>query len=826
NMSSDKTLVELEKAGKSPGLQIWRIENMHLAPVAKASFGTFFTGDSYILLNTIELKGSSKRWDLHFWLGDESSQDERGAAAILATQMDDKLNGVPVQYREVQGHESSIFSGYFKGGITYKKGGVASGFNHARTNVSDVKRLLHLKGKRMVRMTEVEMTWKSFNQGDIFIVEVENDLFQWNGSVSNRYERLKGCEIINNIKNNEKAGKGKITVLDEGDKYPASMLKALAGSPKDIRPEVVDEDVSQKPIKRKAATLYHVSSDTGTLEMKEIGAAPFKQDSLLSGDCFIVDNGAKHSIFVWKGIINIHYSMKCLAKIKYIFLTHIGKAASKDERVGALKNAEEFIKTKKYKPFTKIQVMAEGAESALFTQFFKDWKRKDHVEGFGKAYSVNKIAIVDKTKFDVKELYKTPKLAAKHGMVDNGSGKVQVWRIEGNDKVAINKEEYGRFYTGDCYIILYTYTPRSREEYIIYFWQGAQATKDEEKSAQICMDMQLPQLEINLNITLCHQWGSFHGKVELLIAANLKIYIGGSAILTTKLDDQYGGRPVQVRVVEGKEPPHLLSIFGNPLVISKGGYDKTAKKEIGLSETALYQVRSTSAGGTKAIEVTNSASSLNSNDAFVVKTKNECFVWIGRGASDAEVAAARAICKHSVAEQKEGSESSQFWSVLGGKKEYASSPRMLEDLDSNPPRLFAISNAKGRVTIEEVPGEFTQGDLEPDDVMMLDAWDVVFIWIGEGANAEERSVAPGYLRALSNYFKQQFSAFRIKTISQIYTLVKEYIDTDPRGRDSNCPVHTVKMNMEPVNFVGFFPSWDHEFFNRRDSYAARMKKLA
>uniref|UniRef100_H2YUU5 Gelsolin-like domain-containing protein n=1 Tax=Ciona savignyi TaxID=51511 RepID=H2YUU5_CIOSA len=726
--------IELEKAGKSPGLQIWRIENMHLAPVAKASFGTFFTGDSYILLNTIELKGSSKRWDLHFWLGDESSQDERGAAAILATQMDDKLNGVPVQYREVQGHESSIFSGYFKGGITYKKGGVASGFNHARTNVSDVKRLLHLKGKRMVRMTEVEMTWKSFNQGDIFIVEVENDLFQWNGSVSNRYERLKGCEIINNIKNNEKAGKGKITVLDEGDKYPASMLKALAGSPKDIRPEVVDEDVSQKPIKRKAATLYHVSSDTGTLEMKEIGAAPFKQDSLLSGDCFIVDNGAKHSIFVWKG-----------------------KAASKDERVGALKNAEEFIKTKKYKPFTKIQVMAEGAESALFTQFFKDWKRKDHVEGFGKAYSVNKIAIVDKTKFDVKELYKTPKLAAKHGMVDNGSGKVQVWRIEGNDKVAINKEEYGRFYTGDCYIILYTYTPRSREEYIIYFWQGAQATKDE---------------------------------------------IGGSAILTTKLDDQYGGRPVQVRVVEGKEPPHLLSIFGNPLVISKGGYDKTAKKEIGLSETALYQVRSTSAGGTKAIEVTNSASSLNSNDAFVVKTKNECFVWIGRGASDAEVAAARftagAICKHSVAEQKEGSESSQFWSVLGGKKEYASSPRMLEDLDSNPPRLFAISNAKGRVTIEEVPGEFTQGDLEPDDVMMLDAWDVVFIWIGEGANAEERSVAPG--------------------------LVKEYIDTDPRGRDSNCPVHTVKMNMEPVNFVGFFPSWDHEFFNRRDSYAARMKK--
>ena len=49
----------------------------------------------------------------------------------------------------------------------------------------------------------------------------------------------------------------------------------------------------------------------------------------------------------------------------------------------------------------------------------------------------------------------------------------------------------------------------------------------------------------------------------------------------------------------------------------------------------------------------------------------------------------------------------------------------------------------GRVTIEEIPGDFTQGDLETDDVMMLDAWDQVFIWVGNGANAEEQKEAPG-----------------------------------------------------------------------------------
>jgi len=40
--------------------------------------------------------------------------------------------------------------------------------------VSDAKRVLHVKGRRSVRATEVELSWKAFNQGDVFIIEIEN----------------------------------------------------------------------------------------------------------------------------------------------------------------------------------------------------------------------------------------------------------------------------------------------------------------------------------------------------------------------------------------------------------------------------------------------------------------------------------------------------------------------------------------------------------------------------------------------------------------------------------------------------------------------------
>lgn len=50
---------------------------------------------------------------------------------------------------------------------------MASGFQHVLTNNGvEVKRLLQVRGRLVVRATEVPVSWESFNKGDTFILDL------------------------------------------------------------------------------------------------------------------------------------------------------------------------------------------------------------------------------------------------------------------------------------------------------------------------------------------------------------------------------------------------------------------------------------------------------------------------------------------------------------------------------------------------------------------------------------------------------------------------------------------------------------------------------
>jgi hypothetical protein len=101
-------------------------------------------------------------------------------AAIKTVELDDSLNQLPVQYREVEGHESAGFLALFPQGIKLLAGGIESGFKHVKPTEYQ-PRLLHVKGKVNVRVVEVPLSCMSLNSGDVFILDAGLNIYQWQG---------------------------------------------------------------------------------------------------------------------------------------------------------------------------------------------------------------------------------------------------------------------------------------------------------------------------------------------------------------------------------------------------------------------------------------------------------------------------------------------------------------------------------------------------------------------------------------------------------------------------------------------------------------------
>lgn len=110
---------------------------------------------------------------------------------------------------------------------------------------------------------------------------------------------------------------------------------------------------------------------------------------------------------------------------------------------------------------------------------------------------------------------------------------------------------------------------------------------------------------------------------------------GAAALKAIELDDKYGGAPVQVRVVQNKEPDHFLLVFKGKMVVHSGGRASGFKNRVDqdsydVDGTRLFHVRGTNEFDTRAVQVAETASSLNSNDCFVLETPACTYIWYGK----------------------------------------------------------------------------------------------------------------------------------------------------------------------------------------------------
>ena len=58
-----------------------------------------------------------------------------------------------------------------------------------------------------------------------------------------------------------------------------------------------------------------------------------------------------------------------------------------------LLSSQGFIKAKSYPATTNVEVMSEGAESAIFKHLFQSWRGKNQTMGLGSTYSKGRIGI-------------------------------------------------------------------------------------------------------------------------------------------------------------------------------------------------------------------------------------------------------------------------------------------------------------------------------------------------------------------------------------------------------------------------------------------------
>lgn len=348
---------EWDGAGKKVGIQVWRIEQFKVKHWPKEEYGTFYAGDSFIVLHTYkEEDGEEILHNVHFWLGEHTSQDEAGAAAIKTVELDDKLGDLPVQYRQVQGHETKNFLDLFPN-MDILEGGTASGFKHVKPEEYE-KRLFHVSGKgKKVKSKQIPLNVENLNNNDTFLLDAGTELYNFYPEKASIWEK-RGCLSKQQKIEREREGKVKHKHIIEWEAGPPASPEEekfwsfFGGKPESLPDTAAYQMKKQKEEEAYAEhvnKMYHITDENGELpdNLEPIQEGVLDKTILANenDDVLIIDVG--RIIWVW-----------------------IGATANRGEISMAMKKAQEYLQ-KSGRPFhTPITRIASGKEPSDFWKCF------------------------------------------------------------------------------------------------------------------------------------------------------------------------------------------------------------------------------------------------------------------------------------------------------------------------------------------------------------------------------------------------------------------------------------------------------------------------
>jgi len=426
----------------------------------------------------------------------------------------------------------------------------------------------------------------------------------------------------------------------------------------------------------------------------------------------------------------------------------MGRTTSLQERKGASEAAEKLLSDANRTKTHVIKVI-EGFETIMFKSKFKEWPQTPDLklsseDGRGKV-----AALLKRQGLNVKGLMKAAPAKEELQPYIDCTGSLQVWRVNDKDKTLLSSSAQSKFYSGDCYIFQYMYPGDDKDECLIGTWFGKKSIEEDRVTT----------------ITLAR-----------------------------KMVESAKFQATQARLYEGREPIQFFVIFQS-FQVYKGGLSSGYKKFIfdnGINDDtysedglALFRIQGSGPENMQAIQVDSVASSLNSSYSYILHDGNTVFTWTGNltTALDQELVERQLdVIKPNLQSrsQKEGSETDQFWSLLGGKFEYPS--QKIGRGNESDAHLFSCILSKGDLKIIEIY-HFTQDDLMTEDLFILDCHTDIFVWVGQQVDVKVR------LQALD--------------------VGKKFIELDflMEIRSHDTPIFIVMEGSEPPFFTRFF-KWD------------------
>ncbi|XDG04911.1 hypothetical protein ABKA04_004526 [Annulohypoxylon sp. FPYF3050] len=323
-----------QEVGQAAGLHVWRIEDFEVVPWPKDRYGDFHEGDSYIVLHSYKVgskNGEQKlAHDIFFWLGSKTSQDEAGTAAYKTVELDEFLHGVATQHRELQKEPSDDFIALFSR-IRILSGGIRSGFTHVETEEEPKDTLMllrifkHPSAKRAdsVMVYEVEPTWQSLDENDVFVLERQDKIWVWQGKKCSPIEKAKAAQVVHDM---TLAKHIDVEVLSQEEARSRTIVAMLGGE--DVggslqAPRPINPSRGQK-VGHRPRRLFRLSDASGQLRFDIVKEGTGINETDLDGsDVFLLDTG--DIVWVWQGSRASKAEKAMWIKVAELYIRRLGE---------------------------------------------------------------------------------------------------------------------------------------------------------------------------------------------------------------------------------------------------------------------------------------------------------------------------------------------------------------------------------------------------------------------------------------------------------------------------------------------------------------------